>query len=106
MTVATFRRMALALPGVVESQHQGHADFRANGKVFATLGYPDEAWGMIKLALPEQARLIKAQPHAFKPAAGAWGARGSTLVHLAHATEAMLRPAMKLAWHGSGAASR
>ena len=27
----------------------GHADFRVNGKVFVTLGWPDELSGMVKL---------------------------------------------------------
>ena len=31
----------------------GHADFRVGGKIFATLGAPDEAWGMAAL-MPEQ----------------------------------------------------
>ena len=34
-----FRRVALSLPGVIEGSHQGHADFRARKRIFATLGY-------------------------------------------------------------------
>jgi hypothetical protein len=49
MTADAFRRLALALPEAVESAHQGHADFRRHGKVFATLGYPDAGHGRVKL---------------------------------------------------------
>jgi hypothetical protein len=40
MTPDLFRRIALGLPGAVEGAHMGHPDFRANGRIFATL-YPD-----------------------------------------------------------------
>ena len=38
MTPAAFARIALSLDGAGEGAHGGHADFRAGGKVFATLG--------------------------------------------------------------------
>jgi len=49
MSSDRFRRAALALPGAIEGSHQGHADFRVGKRIFATLGYPDEDWGMVKL---------------------------------------------------------
>src|SRR5262249_44415753 len=49
MTPASFKRIALGLPGAIEGRHMGHADFRVNGKVFATLGWPDSTFGMVKL---------------------------------------------------------
>ena len=42
MNATAFRALALELPGVIEAAHQGHADFRVRGKIFATLGYPGE----------------------------------------------------------------
>ena len=36
--VARFRQFALALPGAAEICHMGAADFRRNGRIFATLG--------------------------------------------------------------------
>jgi hypothetical protein len=30
---------------VIEGAHQGHADFRAGKRIFATIGYPDQDWG-------------------------------------------------------------
>ena len=82
MTPAEFRSVALALPEVVESQHMSHPDFRVGGKIFATLGYPDEGHGMVILPPEEQARLIKAHPNIFAAAKGAWGKGGSTTVRL------------------------
>ena len=54
MTADEFRRLALNLPEVVEGSHMGHADFRVGGKVFATLGYPDERYGAIMLTPQDQ----------------------------------------------------
>ena len=54
MTPAAFARIALSLEGTIEGAHGGHADFRAGGKVFATLGYPTKEWGMVKLAPEHQ----------------------------------------------------
>jgi hypothetical protein len=53
MTTADFRRLALALPETAEHAHMDHPDFRVRGKIFATLGYPAQGWGRVKLT-PEQ----------------------------------------------------
>jgi len=104
MTPAAFRRIALSLPGAVEGAHMGHADFRADGKVFATLGWPDKDWGMVKLAPELQDAVVSAEPDAFKPANGAWGRQGSTMVCLAKVDAATLKDAIKSAWQGVSAA--
>jgi len=104
MTPAAFRRTALSLPDAVEGAHMGHADFRVNGKVFATLGWPDKAWAMVKLPLQLQDALVRAAPAAFEPATGAWGRQGSTMVRLASADNAMLNDAIRSAWQRIGAA--
>ena|SRR5689334_16118285 len=98
MTAQRFRRIALGLPGAVESAHGGHPDFRVGGKVFASLGYPDKAWGMVKLTPDEQQILVEAEPKIFRPVPGGWGKRGSTNVHLASADAASLRSALTMAW--------
>ena len=46
MTATRFRRMALGMEGAIESAHMCHPDFRVNGRIFATLGYPDSQSGM------------------------------------------------------------
>ena len=67
MTTATFSRNALGLDGSSEGAHGGHPDFRAGGKVFASLGYPDASWGMVKLAPEQQHVVVAAEPAMFVP---------------------------------------
>ena len=102
MNKEAYRALALELPGVVAASHQGHADFRVRGKIFATLGYPDDGHGMVKLSTEEQARRVRQFPGVFVPAKGAWGEQGSTLVKLEAATEAAaaaaVRSAIRSAW--------
>ena len=98
MTIADFRRMALALPEAVESAHMDHPDFRVRGKIFATLGYPDAGWGMVKLGAAQQKRLVTREPDVFVPAAGAWGRAGATTVRLRAADKATVRKALTAAW--------
>jgi hypothetical protein len=98
MTPNDFRRLALSLPATEERAHMDHPDFRVGGKVFATLGYPEDGWAMVKLTPIEQEMLIKAQPTVFKPCAGAWGRRGATSVRLSGARRPVIRRALLAAW--------
>jgi hypothetical protein len=98
MSVRRFRRIALALPGVVESSHMGKPDFRVGKRIFATLGYPDKAWGMVKLTPDEQQVVVEAAPKIFRPVPGGWGKGGATNVHLASADDANLDSALAMAW--------
>jgi hypothetical protein len=97
MTAQKFRELALAIPGAVESEHMGHPDFRMGGKIFASLGYPDETRGMVKLTPEQQKNALNDAPDVFEPCAGAWGRGGSTSVHLAAAKVSVLRAALKMA---------
>jgi len=76
----------------------GHPDFRVGGKIFATLGAPDEAWGMVSLMPEQQEDFMALAPGAFMPAAGAWGRGGSTLVRLEAVAQAKLEAALAAAW--------
>ena len=100
-TIPDFRRTALSFPEATESAHMGHPDFRVRNKVFASLGVPDAAWGMVKLTPEQQDMLMAAEPAAFKPAAGAWGRRGSTHVLLAAIDRTTLRSALGMAWRNT-----
>ena len=79
MTADEFRTLALAQTGAVEASHMGHADFRADGKIFA--GLPKAGVGTLKLQ-PEEQDMAMAISKAFSPAAGAWGRQGWTEVDL------------------------
>ena len=81
----------------------GHPDFRVGGKIFATLGAPDPDHGMVAL-LPEQQELaMAAEPEAFRPASGAWGRGGSTLVRLAAVPDDWLERTLRWAWERKAA---
>jgi hypothetical protein len=97
MTANQFRKLALSLPEVVEAAHLHHPDFRVRNKIFATLGYPDERCGMVRLTPDQQAEVLEAEPETFRPAAGAWGRRGSTVVVLAATTAARMGPLLRQA---------
>jgi hypothetical protein len=97
MTADAFRAAALAFPGVVESAHMNHPDFRVANRIFATLS-ADESNGMVKLPAGEQQRVLEAWPQVFTPAAGAWGRQGSTMVRLAEARTEVVTRALELAW--------
>ncbi|MGC2333364.1 MAG: MmcQ/YjbR family DNA-binding protein [Candidatus Acidiferrales bacterium] len=101
VTPGEFRRIALGFPEAVESTHMDHPDFRVGGKVFATLGYPEKGWGMVKLPPKEQVFFIEAEPDVFAPAKGAWGLRGSTMVRLRAANKTTLRRALAAAWRNT-----
>ena len=98
MTPAGFRRAALGRPQTREASHMGHADFRVGARIFATLGYPDAAWGMVKLTPLQQSQLVAAFPRVFVPVRGTWGLRGATNVNLKAATAAAVSAAMFAAW--------
>jgi hypothetical protein len=98
VTPDDLRRIALSLPQVAESSHMGHPDFRVAGKVFATLGWPDGAWAMVKLTADQQAMLVATMPKIFQPVSGGWGRRGSTDVRLAAADELAIENALATAW--------
>jgi hypothetical protein len=101
MTPDEFREMALGFPGALEGAHMHHPDFRAHGRIFATLGYPDETTGMVKLTPEDQKRILELHGHAFFPAEGSWGLQGCTMVRLAAVKEDVLAQAMDLAWQRS-----
>jgi uncharacterized protein YdhG (YjbR/CyaY superfamily) len=94
---ARFRRIALGMKDAVEGSHMGHPDFRAAGRIFASL-YDEERSGMVKLTPDQQRQLIEEQPAVFAPQPGAWGRQGYTKVHLTAADEDTLGEAITLAW--------
>jgi hypothetical protein len=96
-TPNTFRRLALALPGAVESSHMGAPDFRINGKIFATLAYGAKGLGTLKITPGQQAEFLADAREHFTPAPGGWGRMGMTLVRL-DAPESVLAGALSTAF--------
>lgn len=93
-----FRRIALSFPGAEERAHMAHPDFRVGGKIFATLHGPESDTGMVSLAPEQQELAMDAEPDAFRPAAGAWGRGGSTLVTLSLVPDEWLERTIEWAW--------
>jgi hypothetical protein len=98
MTAKDFQRIALSLPEVVEGQHFGHADFRVDGKIFATLSLAKEGFGILLLTPEQQAGMIEDEPKIFSPVPGGWGRKGSTRVLLAKVPRDILEAALRTAW--------
>jgi hypothetical protein len=97
MNAEEFGAAALKVPGAIESAHMNHPDFRVNGKIFASLGYPDDGWGMVRLPPEQQRAFMKEAPETFSPCAGAWGKQGATSVDLASAKKRVLGKALHAA---------
>ena len=97
MTPLAFRKIALAQEGASEGRHVGHPDFRAGGKIFASLGFPNEASGMVKLTPEQQEILVAAEPAIFAPFNGLWGQRGYTRVHLPATDTSTMKSALAMA---------
>ena len=99
MTEDDFRELALGLDGAIEGSHMGHPDFRANGRVFASL-HGHDTTGMVKLTPEQQGVFVRDHPTVFAPATGAWGRQGYTTVALRPARVPAVRSAMLLAYQG------
>ena len=98
MNVKDFRRIALSFEGAEEGSHMGHPDFRAGGKIFATLASQHLGYGNLRLTLEQQAAFVEELPEVFLPIAGGWGRMGMTHIRLAAANEDVLRGALHAAW--------
>jgi hypothetical protein len=98
MTPNEFRELALSFPEAIESAHMHHPDFRVGGRIFATLGYPDEHAAMVKLSPEEQNEFVGISPGVFTRVKGAWGRQGATNIYLRAATIGILREALTAAW--------
>jgi len=102
MVASDFRRIVLGMPGAFEGAHMGHPDFRAHGRIFATLN-AEETRGVVMLTPEQQQMFLADHPEMFSPAAGAWGRSGSTVVNLDAADEDTIGEAATLAWQNAAA---
>jgi hypothetical protein len=101
MTPNKFRELALSFPETIESAHMRHPDFRVGGKIFATLGYPDEGSAMMKLSPGDQKEFVRTNPDVFTPVKGAWGRQGATNINLRSATIDIVHEALTAAWRNT-----
>jgi Protein of unknown function (DUF419). len=101
MTPNEFRELALSFPEAIESAHMRHPDFRVGGKIFATLGYPDEDSAMVKLTANDQKEFVRNSPGVFTPVKGAWGRQGATTINLPAAKTNIVQEALTAAWRNT-----
>jgi hypothetical protein len=94
MNADDFRKLAVSISGAIESSHMNHPDFRLGGKIFATLGFPDDSWGMVKLSPVQQQQLVAADADSFCPCNGTWGKRGCTNVRLTSAKKSIVKASL------------
>ena len=91
------RRLALALPEVVEADHHGIPSFRVGGKIFCTI-HLDHPRMMVKLDLEDQQNLAAGHPGVVEPVPGYWGRKGSTFVWYERADGGLTESLLRLAW--------
>ena len=56
---------------------------------------------MVKLTAMEQATFIRSEPDVYRPASGAWGRQGCTIVRLKAAKELTVKHALIAAWRNT-----
>jgi hypothetical protein len=103
MTADDFRRLALSFPDTRESSHMRHPDVRVYGRIFATLGYPNENWGMVKLPPDEQQTLSRLSLKSSGQLRARGARQGSTGVRLEAADASTLNQALGMAWRYASA---
>src|SRR3954462_9276842 len=99
MNANDFRELALGFDDTEESVHMGAPDFRAGGRIFATLAHEHLGFGNLMLSPELQQSLIAEAPEVFLPVSGGWGRRGATHIRLAEATSEQLLKGLHLAWN-------
>lgn len=102
MRANDFRRIVLGMAGAFEGAHMGHPDFRAHGRIFATLN-AEETRGVVMLTPEQQQTFLADHPAMFEAGPGAWGRSGSTWVLLDGADEDTIGEAVTLAWQNAAA---
>ncbi|MDR3508096.1 MAG: hypothetical protein P4L64_09395 [Caulobacteraceae bacterium] len=100
MTPDAFRLLALSFPRTREVPFLGSQEFRVRERTFATLGWPEPGWAILRLTPADQARLLSATP-ALAPEPGGRGKRGVTRLRLAALHEGDLKPILKAAWRAA-----
>ena len=98
MTGDDFRDIALGMQGAIDRAHMNHPDFRANGRIFATLA-ADEQSGVVMLSPDEQRECMRQYPKTFFPASGAWDAKDAQQYRWRQPMQA--RCAAPCCWRGS-----
>jgi hypothetical protein len=98
MTPDAFLTLALSLPEASLGRHQGGADVRVAGSIFASPADRAGGTAVIKLTLEQREVLCAAEPNVFHPVEGRGAARGWTRIVVAKVDEATAASALWMAW--------
>jgi hypothetical protein len=98
MTPDDFLGIAVALPETSLGRHQGGADTRVRGKIFASPADRPGGTAVIKLTPDQRELLCAAEPEIFHPVQGMGASRGWTRIVVANSDEATARSALWMAW--------
>ena len=85
---SAFLELALALPDTAIGRHQGGADVRVAGKIFASPADRPGGAAVLKLTPDQSEMLCAAEPSVFEPVEGRGAARGWTRIIVAAADRA------------------
>ncbi len=86
------------MAGAEEGSHMGSADFRVEGRIFATLASEKLGYGNLMLDVEQQAAFVGESPEVFLPIAGGWGRMGVTHIRLKESSADVLEGALRAAW--------
>ena len=96
MTLDQARRIALSLPGVIETPHFKYTSFRVGGKIFATAP-PEETFLHVFVPEEDRARWLALEPRVVEKLF--WGAKAVGLrVKLQAAAPSMVKSLLSSAW--------
>ncbi|KQZ29028.1 MmcQ/YjbR family DNA-binding protein [Caulobacter sp. Root1472] len=104
MTPDAFIAMASGLAMVKAKTVMGAVRLAVHGRTFATVGWPEAGWAIVKLPPDEQADFI-ALSNAIAPEPGRRGRRGVTLVRLRAVSEAVAMRLLIAAWQAASAST-
>ena len=100
MTPDAFIALASGLAMVKAKAVLGAMRFAVSGKTFATVGWPQAGWVVVKLAPADQRSLVSTSA-GVRPEPGERGRKGVTLLHLCDVSEANAKRVLVAAWQNA-----
>ena len=97
MTPEDFAALGSGLANVHAKAVMGSVRLAVGKKTFATVGWPEPGWAVVKLARADQ-QGFAVLSHAVTAEPGARGRKGVTLVHLRSVGEVIARRVLMAAW--------
>lgn len=100
MTPDAFIAIASGLAMVKAKTVLGAVRFAVSGRTFATVGWPQAGWAVVKLAAADQHSLVSTSA-GVTPEPGERGRKGVTLLHLRDVSEPAAKRVLVAAWQNA-----